>query len=106
MEKLELDATVIDDNPLKNGGITFISFIIFGTVPLLSYLLFNEIDVNRLIIAIILTCSTMFGMGAIKGKYCNIDQIKSGLYVMLNGIIAAGSAYAIAYLLEQLLLWL
>merc|ERR1712154_51139 len=41
MEELELDTSVIHDNPLKNGGITFVSFMVFGTVPLLSYIIFH-----------------------------------------------------------------
>ena len=109
MEELNLDSTVIDDNPLKNGGITFLSFLVFGTIPLLSYLIFHGINIPegdtdwKLIIAVILTCVTLFGMGAVKGHYCNTNIFKSGMFVMLNGALAAGSAYLIGWGLSEAL---
>lgn len=107
IQELELDSSVINDNPLKNGVITFLSFLIFGTVPLLSYLIFhsiNIVDVDtdwKLIIAIILTCITLFGMGAVKGYYCNTNPFKSGIFVTMNGTFAAGLAYLIGWGLSQ-----
>lgn len=109
MQELELDSGIIDDNPLKNGAVTFISFIIFGTVPLLSYLIFHGLDVNddgtdwKFIIAIILTCVCLFIMGAVKGHYCNTNPIKSGAFILLNGALAAGSAYLIGWGLSEAL---
>lgn len=107
MEELDLDVSVIDDNPLKNGAITFVSFLTFGTIPLLSYLAFDLFHIGggavnwELIIAVFLTCLTMFMMGAVKGKYCNNNVFKSGFFVMMNGSIAAASAYLISWLLSQ-----
>ena len=67
----------MNDNPMKNGGITFVSFLIFGNVPSLSYLIFHGIDVPegdtdfKLIIAVILTCVTLFIICAVKSHHCN-----------------------------------
>eukprot|EP01084_Bolivina_argentea_P291756 501465_1 len=103
LQELDLNPGIIDDNPLKNGGITFVSFLIFGTIPLLAYLIFYGVDIPegdtdwKLIIAVILTCITLFGMGAVKGHYCNTNVLKSGFFVMLNGTLAAGSAYLIGW---------
>eukprot|EP00486_Rosalina_sp_Unknown_P005667 CAMPEP_0201569504 /NCGR_PEP_ID=MMETSP0190_2-20130828/11214_1 /ASSEMBLY_ACC=CAM_ASM_000263 /TAXON_ID=37353 /ORGANISM="Rosalina sp." /LENGTH=324 /DNA_ID=CAMNT_0047991879 /DNA_START=98 /DNA_END=1072 /DNA_ORIENTATION=- len=108
MQELELNPGQIEDNPKKNGCITFTSFLFFGTIPLLSYLIFYGSDIDKhwdwtFTIAIILTCSTMFGMGAVKGYYNNANFIKSGLFVMLNGSLAAGSAYFIGWGLAEAL---
>eukprot|EP01083_Nonionella_stella_P012705 35941_1 len=107
MQELELDSSVMDDNPIKNGGITFVSFLVFGTVPLLSYVVFHGMETPpgqtdwKLIIAVILTCLTLFGMGAVKGHYCNNNILKSGFFVMMNGALAAGAAYVIGWALSQ-----
>ena len=108
MQELELNTGQIEDNPVKNGCITFTSFLIFGTIPLLSYLIFYGTDIDdnwdwTFTIAIILTCLTLFGLGAVKGYYNNANIIKSGLFVMLNGSFAAGSAYFIGWGLSEAL---
>ena len=53
--------------------------------------------------AIGLTSCTLFGMGAIKGYFNNANWIKSGLFVLLNGALAAGSAYFISWGLSEAL---
>ena len=89
-------------------------FYFFGTIPLLSYLIFyivdqaDDADINKdwnwsFTIAIILTCATLFGMGAVKGYYNNANIVKSGGFVMLNGSLAAGSAYFIGWGLAEAL---
>lgn len=111
MQELELNTVQIEDNPLKNGCITFISFLFFGTIPLLSYLVFYGIDVDfygsdvdwTFISAIALTLGTLFGMGAVKAFYNNANILKSGFFVMLNGSVAAGAAYFISWALAEAL---
>lgn len=128
IQELELDPCMIEDNPLKSGAITALSFLFLGSIPLLSYLFYyisfndKESDIHdQLITAIVITCSTLFIMGSVKGfvnplsfvptciysciymyiyrYYCNqntFNTIKSGLFVMFNGMIAGGSAWAIS----------
>lgn len=99
MEELEMDSTVIDDNPLKNGAITFASFMCFGTIPLLSYVVSYLVGAQaKLNVAVLLTLATLFGLGAVKGHYTNNSVWKSGSKTALLGVIAAGSAYLTAYL--------
>ena len=42
-------------------------------------------------------------MGAVKGYYNNANIVKSGGFVMLNGSLAAGSAYFIGWGLAEAL---
>ena len=55
-----------------DGGITFISFIIFGVVPLLGYLIFYSVPglgtQELFVIACCLTAVTLFLLGALKTK--------------------------------------
>eukprot|EP00485_Elphidium_margaritaceum_P013540 CAMPEP_0202733102 /NCGR_PEP_ID=MMETSP1385-20130828/187996_1 /ASSEMBLY_ACC=CAM_ASM_000861 /TAXON_ID=933848 /ORGANISM="Elphidium margaritaceum" /LENGTH=300 /DNA_ID=CAMNT_0049399429 /DNA_START=33 /DNA_END=935 /DNA_ORIENTATION=+ len=108
MEELELNTKQLDDNPSKNGCITFASFLFFGSIPLLSYLVFYGSNVDSewnwtFTMAIILTCITLFSMGAVKGYYNNSNVLKSGFFVLLNGGLAAGSAYFISWALSEAL---
>ena len=107
-QELNLNITQINDNPTKNGCITFVSFLFFGTIPLLSYVIFYDSDINKnwnwtFTMAILLTLITLFGMGVVKGYYNNANVIRSGLFVMLNGSLAAGCAYFIGWGLSHVL---
>merc|ERR1719419_1699778 len=102
MLELELDVNSIEDSPLKNGGVTFLSFLVFGFIPLLSFLIFDGFDIGpggQRDAAIVFTAVTLFSLGAIKAYYCNATKtqiFKSGISVLLNGIIAAAAAFFIS----------
>ena len=71
---------------------TFAAFVICGCVPLLSYLLpwgFRA--------CIIATGATFFGVGAIKSLWSPAGWLRSGLEVLLIGMIAAALAFAVGY---------
>lgn len=55
-----------------DGGITFLSFVVFGIVPLLGYLIFYSVpglgSQELFVIACCLTAITLFVLGAIKTK--------------------------------------
>jgi VIT1/CCC1 family predicted Fe2+/Mn2+ transporter len=65
----ELGQVVPDasDSPVKNGVITFISFMIFGFVPLLAYIIFYGAKYNdaggQIGICAAVTLATLFGLG-------------------------------------------
>lgn len=97
-----------DDSPLKNGLVMFGAFVVFGLVPLLSYLAFSTVDFGGndsdilFGIACALTACALFTLGAIKSKFSTQTWYFSGFTVLLNGGLAAGAAFLIGYLLEQL----
>jgi VIT1/CCC1 family predicted Fe2+/Mn2+ transporter len=68
--ELEVAVPGEDDNPWVDGGITLASFIIFGVVPLLGYLIFYSVpglgSQELFVIACCLTAITLFALGAIK----------------------------------------
>ncbi|RLN58357.1 hypothetical protein BBJ29_004527 [Phytophthora kernoviae] len=74
IEELNLMPVDDDDSPLTGGIITFVSFMLFGVIPLLSYL-FNLIPgVNMspettLYVSCFLTVITLFLLGAVKGNF-------------------------------------
>ena len=108
MEELDLNSNIINEDPKKYALITCLSFLSFGIIPLLSYLIFIGASIPengtdwRLMISTILTASTLFGLGVVKAYYYNNKNLlSSGLFVVLNGAIAASSAYLISSAITQ-----
>eukprot|EP01006_Ploeotia_vitrea_P020268 TRINITY_DN52538_c0_g1_i1.p1 TRINITY_DN52538_c0_g1~~TRINITY_DN52538_c0_g1_i1.p1 ORF type:complete len:303 (-),score=152.47 TRINITY_DN52538_c0_g1_i1:95-910(-) len=95
-----------DDNPAKEGLITFCSFLAFGSVPLLSYLgntsnTESALDLS-FVIACILTVGMMFVLGVVQARITNRVWWRSALFVSLNGTLAAGSAFFIGWALAEI----
>ena len=97
---------ILEDNtsPLKNAFVTFASFIVFGLMPLLAYLisLIFHLQFNLFAAAIILTGITLFLLGSIKTKITGKNWFTSGMEMLLLGAIAAIAAYIVGYALHGL----
>jgi VIT1/CCC1 family predicted Fe2+/Mn2+ transporter len=92
-----------DDSPVKQGLVMFGSFMLFGFIPLLAYVALDPINWPDsfdpiFLIACILTALSLFVLGAIKSKFSVMVWWKSGLWVLLNGGIAAVVAFLTGYL--------
>lgn len=98
----ELGIIKNEGSPLKNSLVTFVSFCIFGFIPLLTFVLTSLIPSLRSIqfqMATILTGLTLFILGSLKTKFTGKNWIISGLEMLLVGGLAAGAAYCIGFLL-------
>lgn len=97
-----------EESAWKSGLVMFVSFLIFGLIPLLSYLAFSTINFKTnkadalFAIACVLTAVALFTLGAIKSKFSTQSWWRSGLWVLLNGTLAAAAAYLIGFGLEAL----
>ena len=92
-----------DDSPWAKGGVTFIAFVIFGSVPLLSYICANAAGAEGDLLfgmCILFTLLTIFALGAVSGKFSQADIFKSGALMMVNGGLAAMASYLIGWGLE------
>lgn len=99
----ELGIVERDESPLKNALVTFISFIIFGFIPLLAYVVSKFIPLIgpiKFLIAAILTGLTLFTLGAVKVKITEKNWAMSGIKMLLVGGTAAAAAYGIGALLS------
>ncbi|ETO21127.1 hypothetical protein RFI_16076 [Reticulomyxa filosa] len=107
VEELDIQPVDDDESAIKNGLVTMSSFMVFGVVPLLAYVItlpINFPDYNpTFLISIILTVLTLLLLGGIKGKMTESSIWKSAFFVMLNGVIAAAASYLIGFLLAQLI---
>ena len=73
IQELDLNPPDMDASPIKNGVTTLISFLLFGCVPLLAYLIFEGVTLGgkstKFIISIVLTLVTLAALGALKVEF-------------------------------------
>ena len=93
------------DSPIKNALATFLSFFVFGFIPLIAYVLSTFVPGMKSIaftLAAVLTGTTLFVLGALKVKVTGAKWYKSGLEMLIVGGLAATAAYLVGYLLGGL----
>ena len=109
MMKLELDLEVPDDNVnyKKEGLITAVSFIIFGFIPVFTYLIFHLTNYGNYnaIFAIncVITVISLFSLGTVQAKITKQSWIRGGLLLTLHGTLASMVAYLFGWGIEKLL---
>lgn len=94
-----------EESPLRNALVTFVSFALFGFVPLLAYVgvrLVPSLAINTFAMASLFTAVTLFVLGALKVKVTGQNWFKSGLETLLIGGITALAAYGVGLLLGGL----
>jgi len=98
---------VEDVNPKLNGLVTFISFCLLATVPILPYIWAfatgTEVD-NAFVLACIFTAVAFIIIGALKGYINQTNKIKGIIETLGLGGIAAAVAYFAGDWLEKLII--
>ena len=87
------------DSPINHALISFTSFAFGGIWPLVPYL-FLERPSFYLSIAIV--AASMFLIGVAKSFYTKKNWLKSGLEVLIIGLIAATIAYLAGFVLDRI----
>eukprot|EP01059_Diplonema_ambulator_P032939 TRINITY_DN6686_c0_g1_i1.p2 TRINITY_DN6686_c0_g1~~TRINITY_DN6686_c0_g1_i1.p2 ORF type:complete len:197 (+),score=69.36 TRINITY_DN6686_c0_g1_i1:3-593(+) len=104
MMAVELGISVdIDDDwgPFKSGCVMFISFVIFGMVPLLVYI--PQKSGNTVFaIACAATGVTLFALGAFRGFLTAQHWLKCGLFMLANGSLAAAISYFVGWAVNSI----
>ncbi|HEO64379.1 MAG TPA: hypothetical protein ENI73_00770, partial [Spirochaetes bacterium] len=94
------------DNPVKNGLITGIAFVIGSIPPLLPFLITHFLGTSpekAFIPAIGLSVLSLFLLGVGKARVVGQKVIKGGLEVLGLGLIASTLGFVIGRLLSLLL---
>ena len=78
----------------RHGAATAVGFITAGIVPLVAYLAPLSDDV-RFPVAVTLTLSTLFAVGASRAVVTHLGWMRSGVEMLLVGALAAAVAYSI-----------
>lgn len=91
--------------PFKDGVVTFISFLIFGSVAMWVYVICAGAKytfANGVLgISAAATFLALFVLGVIQGHVSKINRMKSGLSLALNGSLACAAAYGVSYGIMQ-----
>ncbi len=84
------------ENPFMTGSATFISFIIFGSIPLLPFITLTTASVKTVFLLSVLgTFSALVVLGLLKWRVVGARLIPSLLEVVIVGGVAAIIAYTI-----------
>lgn len=89
-------------NPLFDGLVTFVSFVIAGSLPLIPFLVPSAAE-DAFFISSIATAITFFVVGAARSLVINRNPMLAGLEMLLVGGVAAIIAYGLGSFVETLL---
>jgi len=92
-------------HPFKTATATFLSFVIIGFIPLLSFVLslfIPSISKNVFLYSIILTALALLFVGSVKAEIVKKPIFRSALETLIIGGIAAALAFGVGYLLQGL----
>ncbi|UJH90599.1 VIT1/CCC1 transporter family protein [Antarcticibacterium sp. 1MA-6-2] len=108
MMKEELEMVRGEKTPYKTAGVTFVSFILVGAVPLLSYVFMSNdistLDSQLFLYSCILTAIALSIVGALKSLVTEKNVLIGILETLLLGGIAALLAYYVGDVLEKMFL--
>ena len=86
--------------PLSHGIATFLSFLLIGALPLVAYLIPPARD-HAFLISCLLTGGALFAVGASRSLVSERGWLRSGVEVLLVGLVAAAVAYGAGLLLAR-----
>jgi len=101
----ELGIMPNEESPMGNALATFLSFAVFGFLPIAAYvfaLFIPALKSAQFTLACVLTGATLFGLGAFKTTITGKSWLVSGLEMLFVGGIAAAAAYGMGLLLGGL----
>lgn len=105
MMKEELGMVKEEKSPLAMGGVTFLSFILVGFVPLLvyvvDYLSVTKVE-NPFLVSILLTSVAFAIIGWLKSAVNQTKAIQSILETLFLGAVAAGLSYLVGDVLAKM----
>lgn len=92
------------DKPWKNGLVTFVAFIVFGSAPILAFIIlipFTNSDKMKFIGACVLSALALAFLGIAKAKVAGQNYVVSACTTLFNGALAGAAAYAIGWTLRN-----
>ncbi len=96
MMKEELEMTnPLSENPLLTGIVTATSFMIFGLIPLVPYVLFRGALGNEFVLSLTFTFAALLTLGLLRWKVTNQSFLRSVGETVMIGSISAGVAYLV-----------
>lgn len=103
--KEEYEMNEMTHSPVINGATTFISFLIFGLVPLVAYVAdyVYSVNINLFFLSSVLTGLCFIGIGYLKSRVNHTATVRSIVETLFLGGAAAVISYYVGHLVEGLL---
>ncbi|KAL3618689.1 hypothetical protein CASFOL_037508 [Castilleja foliolosa] len=92
------------NKPWKNGLVTFVAFLVFGSAPILSFIIlipFTNNDTIKFIGACMLSALALAFLGIAKAKIAGQSYAASAGITLFNGMTAGAAAYGIGWTLRN-----
>ncbi len=86
-------------SPLKAASVTFMAFVICGSVPIVPFALLGG---AQTIVATIMTALVFFSIGSLRSRWSPTPWWRAGLETLGIGMAAASVAFLVGYLLRGL----
>ena len=104
MMKDELEMIKEEKSPFWIGGVTYISFLAIGIIPLSVYVwdFFSPLEGNRFLWTCVFTALGFASIGWLKSRVNEVSILKGIAETLALGGVAAAVAFYVGYLLEQL----
>lgn len=102
----EMHARTSSQKPFHTARATFISFILIGFIPLLSFVAsygFSALDPYKFVLSFVLTGCALLIVGGIKGRIVHKSVSRAALETLLIGGVAALLAFGVGFGLERLI---
>ncbi len=98
MMRYELEMQPPEESPVKNAIATFLSFIIFGFVPLVPY--FTGLEPTKtFLLSASCAIAALFLLGILRAKITKEPLLRSIAEIVSLGILAGSVAFFVGYLL-------
>jgi len=103
----ELGQEVPDDplGPAKDGAVTMISFLVFGSLPLWVYVITWGVGYNNsggsFGISAAACAMSLFSLGWLQGTITRQPRFKSAAFMTINGSLASAAAYFLGWAIMQ-----
>jgi len=91
---------------LASAFATFVSFVLIGCVPLLSYIASFAFGIgigSEFGTAIILTGLAFIFIGMVRGRIAGVSQWRAAIETLVIGAVAAGVAYGVGMFVETII---
>jgi vacuolar iron transporter family protein len=103
----ELGQEVPDDplGPAKDGAVTFLSFLVFGSIPLWVYVITwgaKYTNSNGSFGISAAACAlSLFALGWLQGTITRQPRFKAAMFMTINGSLASAAAYLVGWGIMQ-----
>lgn len=97
----ELGLQKVTLNPLRSATVTFLAFVLAGSIPLLPYFL-SSLNMNmKFTFSVILAGVMFYGIGMIKGLVLERPLVIAGFSTLCTGSAASALAFGVGHVLRH-----